>query len=110
MLNEISEASGLTIEIEEKAVPVRDDVQAACEILGLDPFQVACEGRFALFVPAPEADRALEVMRQFSVAENACRIGSVASAPGRKVVLKSRIGARRIPGYESSGEQLPRIC
>src|SRR5579859_8120779 len=51
VLNEIAESANLVIQIEEKLVPVREDVHAACEILGLDPFQVACEGRFAAFVP-----------------------------------------------------------
>ena len=63
VLNEIAEAANLAIHIEEKLIPVREDVRAACEILGLDPLQVACEGRFAAFVPEWEADRALEIMR-----------------------------------------------
>ncbi len=106
-LNEISETAHLTLLVEEKAIPVREDVHAACEILGLDPFQVACEGRFATFLPANDAGRALAVMRQFS--PSACVIGQATGEQTAKVVLKSAIGARRILDM-SSGEQLPRIC
>ncbi|HQJ49989.1 MAG TPA: hydrogenase expression/formation protein HypE, partial [Verrucomicrobiota bacterium] len=59
VLNEIAEAARLTLQVEEKLIPVREDVRAACEILGLDPLQVACEGRFAVFVPERDAARAL---------------------------------------------------
>jgi hydrogenase expression/formation protein HypE len=108
-LNEIAGAAGLAIEVEEAAVPVRGDVAAACEILGLDPLGVACEGRFVAFVPAAEAERALAVMRRFPVGAGAARVGTVAAAPAGRVILASRIGARRILDLPA-GEQLPRIC
>ena len=63
VLNEIAEAANLALHVEEKLIPVREDVHAACEILGLDPLQVACEGRFAAFVPERDAERALEILR-----------------------------------------------
>ena len=63
VLNEIAEAANLALHVEEKLIPVREDVRAACEILGLDPLQVACEGRFAAFVPERDAERALEILR-----------------------------------------------
>lgn len=109
VLNEISEAADLVISVEEKLIPVREDVRAACEILGLDPFHVACEGRFAAFVPERDAARALAVMRAHTVAEGACKIGEVTSERAARVVLTSTIGARRIMDMQS-GEQLPRIC
>jgi hydrogenase expression/formation protein HypE len=109
VLNEISEAANYAIEIEEALVPVRGDVQAACEILGFDPLQVACEGRFVAFVPEAEAQVALDAMRRTSIGQGACRIGSVSELRDSRVILKSRIGARRIL-LMSSGEQLPRIC
>jgi hydrogenase expression/formation protein HypE len=109
VLNEIAEAAGLTLRVEEKLVPVREDVRAACEILGLDPYQVACEGRFALFLPESEADRALGILRARSVSAGACRIGVVTDERRNKVLLKSVIGAQRILDM-ASGEQLPRIC
>jgi hydrogenase expression/formation protein HypE len=110
VLNEISEGANLTLTVEEKLMPVREDVHAACEILGLDPLQVACEGRFALFVPERDAARALEILQ----AEPAnglppCRIGTVTSQRSPRVLLKSALGALRILDM-SSGEQLPRIC
>ncbi len=109
VLNEIAEAANLTLQVEEKLIPVREDVRAACEILGLDPFQVACEGRFAIFLPEAEADRALEIMRAHPVSQGACRIGKVTDQRAQKVLLKSTIGAQRILDM-ATGEQLPRIC
>jgi hydrogenase expression/formation protein HypE len=109
VLNEIAEAANLAIHVEEKLIPVREDVRAACEILGLDPLQVACEGRFAAFVPEREAERALEIMRTHPGGAGACRIGRVTDQRSDRVMLKSAIGAQRILDM-SSGEQLPRIC
>jgi hydrogenase expression/formation protein HypE len=109
VLNEIAEAASLTVLVEEKLIPVREDVHGACEILGLDPFQVACEGRFAAFVPEREAERALEIMRKHPSGAGACWIGKVSDHRPVQVLLKSAIGAQRILDM-SSGEQLPRIC
>jgi hydrogenase expression/formation protein HypE len=106
-LNEIAEAANVTLLAEEKAIPVREDVHAACEILGLDPFQVACEGRFAAFIPERDAGRALAILREHSKA--ACVIGKATDERPPMVLLKSAIGARRILDM-ASGEQLPRIC
>jgi hydrogenase expression/formation protein HypE len=108
-LNEIAEDAKLRIMIDEKSVPVREDVHAACELLGLDPLQVACEGRFAAFVPARDADRALGLMRQDECGAGAGWIGEVEEGHPPLVVLKSAIGASRILDMPS-GEQLPRIC
>jgi hydrogenase expression/formation protein HypE len=109
VLNEIAETSTLTIEIEEKLVPVREDVRAACEILGLDPLQVACEGRYAVFLPVAQAGKALEILNHAKSPMGACQIGAVTPETGSRVILKSRIGAKRILDM-STGEQLPRIC
>lgn len=109
VLNEIAESGHLTIQVEEKSIPVREDVRAACEILGLDPFQVACEGRFAAFVPAAEADRALQILQSSEPGSGACRIGSVTAQGEPRVYLKSTLGAQRILDM-ATGEQLPRIC
>lgn len=108
-LNEIAEAANVRIQIEEKLIPVREDVHAACEMLGLDPLHVANEGRFAVWVAERDAARALDVMRSHTVSQNAARIGQVTEATEPRVVLKSRIGANRILDMPS-GEQLPRIC
>jgi hydrogenase expression/formation protein HypE len=110
-LNEIAGSAMASVLVEETAIPIREDVRAACEILGLDPLQVACEGRFVAFVPAPDADRALEILRAHPLGAGAGRIGEV-SAQGHgptKVVLKNAIGVHRLLEM-GSGEQLPRIC
>lgn len=108
-LNEIAQASGRTITVEEKLVPVREDVRAACEILGLDPFQVACEGRFAAFVPERDKVRALSILQAHPGSAGACQVGVVGGEASPRVLLKSALGASRILDM-SSGEQLPRIC
>jgi len=108
VLNEIATDGSAPIRIDEDKIPVREDVTAVCEILGLDPLYVACEGRFVAFVPADQAERALEVMRQFDVAKGAVRIGIAEGTKGR-VEMKGRIGVLRILDL-LSGEQLPRIC
>ncbi len=108
-LNEIAEASTVKIEIVEKSAPVREDVHAACEMLGLDPLHVACEGRFAAFIAAKDVERALQIMRGHAVGTGSAVIGQVAESSTPLVTLKSAIGASRILDMPS-GEQLPRIC
>jgi hydrogenase expression/formation protein HypE len=108
-LVEIAETSGLAIEISEWAVPVREDVGSACELLGFDPFHIANEGRFVAFVPAGQAARAIEVLHRHPVSAGATAIGTVAAGPAGQVACKSAIGGTRIIDM-LSGEQLPRIC
>ena len=84
-------------------------VQGACEIFGLDPLYVANEGRFAVFVPAAQANAALRIMKTIPVSQGSVRVGVVEPSPGRMVVLQSRIGGNRVVDM-LSGEQLPRIC
>jgi hydrogenase expression/formation protein HypE len=108
-LNEIAEAAGVKIAIEEKSIPVREDVHAACEMLGLDPLHVANEGRFVAFVAARDFERALKILRGYEVSSGAALIGKVLEKSAPLVTLKSAIGASRILDMPS-GEQLPRIC
>jgi len=108
-LNEIASARGVRITIEEITIPVREVVKAACEILGLDPLYVANEGRFCAFVPARDAERAVDVLRALPVSHRAARIGHVVEADSPLVVMESRIGGTRVVDM-LSGEQLPRIC
>ncbi len=108
-LNEIAEAAGIKISVEEKSIPVREDIHAACEMLGLDPLHVANEGRFVAFVPSKNAKEALKIMRQHPVSVGSIMIGSVSETSTPMVTLKSTIGATRILDMPS-GEQLPRIC
>jgi len=108
-LNEIAEAAGVKIGIEQKAVPVREEVHAACELLGLDPLHVANEGRFVAFIAAKDGERALEILRRHEVSADAAIIGRVGEQSAALVTIKSAIGASRILDMPS-GEQLPRIC
>jgi len=108
-LNEIAEAAGVKIAVEEKSIPVREDVHAACEMLGLDPLHVANEGRLVAFVAPKDAERALGILRCHEVAANAAVIGRIVEKTAPLVIIKSAIGASRILDMPS-GEQLPRIC
>lgn len=102
-LVEIAGAAQVRIHLDESAVPVNEDVRAACEILGLDPMYVANEGRFVAFVTPQDTERALNIL-----GAEASVIGHV-SEGSSKVTLRSAIGATRIVDM-LSGEQLPRIC
>jgi hydrogenase expression/formation protein HypE len=107
-LHEIATASKAGIEIDERRVPVRPEVEGACELLGLDPLYVACEGRLIAIVAPDEANLALAAMRADPLGEGAAEIGAVVEGAPR-VALRSRVGGRRaLPLL--SGEQLPRIC
>jgi hydrogenase expression/formation protein HypE len=108
-LIEIAEAARMHVEIEESAIPMLPDVQGACELLGFDPLYVANEGRFISFVPARDAEKALETMRAHPLGTQAGIIGTVMDEKPGLVTLRSRIGATRIVDM-LSGEQLPRIC
>ncbi len=108
-LIEIAQTSKLSIIINEVQIPIREDVKGACEILGLDPFYVANEGQFLVFVKAEYAKQALEIMQNDALGSLARIIGIVEEKPQETVVLKTRIGTSRILDM-LSGEQLPRIC
>ena len=108
-LNEIAMTAGVRIDIDERAVTVREEVRGACEILGLDPLYVANEGRFVAFLPEECCADALRILRADPLGANASRIGSVAPADAPLVTIRSVIGAARILDL-LSGEQLPRIC
>jgi hydrogenase expression/formation protein HypE len=108
-LNEIAGLAGVGIRIDESALPVREDVRGACEILGLDPLYVANEGKLVAIVAREQAEAALEALREHPLGGEAAVIGEVvAEHPGR-VVQRSRIGGQRVVDM-LSGEQLPRIC
>ncbi len=106
---EIAEAAGLSIALDEAAIPVRDEVAAACELFGLDPLHVANEGRFIAFVPPGEADRALAVLRGHSVSDGAAVVGTVGDGGPGQVSIRGALGVSRAVDM-LSGEQLPRIC
>jgi len=108
-LCEIALASGVGIRLDEAALPVREEVRGACELLGFDPLYVACEGRFLAIVPGERADAALAAIRSQPGGEGACRVGAVVAEDAGRVVLRTRIGSQRLL-ERLSGEQLPRIC
>ncbi|MDD2763665.1 MAG: hydrogenase expression/formation protein HypE [Opitutaceae bacterium] len=106
---EIAETARLAVKLDEAAVPVGEPVRGACELLGLDPFYVANEGRFIAFVPAAQADAALAILARTAPGGPPSQIGEVRPTPAGEVTLRSVVGVERILD-RLSGEQLPRIC
>ena len=108
-LNEIAQASRVGIEICEGTVPVRTEVRGACELLGLDPFYAACEGRLVAVVAESDAGRVLDAMRAHPLGRAARDIGSVVTAHPRVVTIRTGVGGVRTLAM-LAGEALPRIC
>jgi hydrogenase expression/formation protein HypE len=108
-LNEIAQASGVGMEIDEPNLPVHAEVQSACELLGLDPVYVANEGKAVFFVAAEAAGQVLEVLRAHPLGREAARIGRVTAEHPRLLVARTAMGANRVIPIQI-GEQLPRIC
>src|SRR3984885_2381718 len=108
-LNEIATASNGGVEVEETRLPVRLEVQSACELLGLDPVYVANEGKAVFFVAPDAADRVLEVLRAHPLGHDAARIGQVTAQHKRMLIARTGIGGNRVIPTQI-GEQLPRIC
>ncbi|MGD0738332.1 MAG: hydrogenase expression/formation protein HypE [Terracidiphilus sp.] len=108
-LNEIAHSSNVGIAIDESCIPVRPEVQSACELLGLDPVYVANEGKAVFFVAPEAADRVLETLCAHLLGKDAARIGHVTAEHKHMLVARTAMGANRvIPTM--IGEQLPRIC
>jgi len=107
-LVEIAEAARVTVAFQDQSVPVDQAVRGACELLGFDPLHVANEGRFVAFVPEPQSELALSLLRRHPVSAGAVQIGTV-RATGEGIVLAETIGGER-PLDMLSGELLPRIC
>lgn len=109
-LIELATTSHHAIEINETALPIHQDVNSACEILGFDPLYIANEGCFALFVPEAQTELALNALHRHSLGKQACQIGKVkATEPRGTVTLQTAMGISRVLDL-LSGEQLPRIC
>lgn len=109
-LNEVAESSRVSIEIEEEAIPVKEEVLGFCEVLGIEPFYLGCEGRLVIFTPQAYADKAVRVLRTLEVSKDTCIIGSVVSRSKKgEVRIKTRAGGlRALPMLQ--GIPLPRIC
>lgn len=108
-LNEIANASDVGIVIDEVSLPVRAEVQAACELLGLDPVYVANEGKAVFFVAPESVGRVLEVLRANPLGRAAAQIGYVTAEHKRMLVARTAMGSNRVIATQI-GEQLPRIC
>ena len=109
VLNELAMAAKVGMVVEEPTIPVREPVQGACELLGLDPLYIANEGRFVAVVPTSQAEAALAVMRRHEASRQAAHIGVVTDRDPPMVVLRTVVGTHRVLD-QLSGEQLPRIC
>lgn len=108
-LNEAATASKVGLRLEEASLPVKPEVRAACELLGLDPLYVANEGKLIAAAPAADAESALAAMRRHPLGREAAIVGEVVSDHPGLVSMRSLIGGERIVPL-LSGEQLPRIC
>lgn len=109
VLNEIARGTAHGVIIQESSIPVEDQVSAACEMLGLDPLYVANEGIFLAVVEESAADKILDHLRQDPYCRQAVAIGEVTRDHPGQVVIRSRIGGRRVVNM-LVGDQLPRIC
>jgi len=108
-LNEIAKASGVGIDIVERDLPIPASVRDACSLLGLDPLQVANEGKLLAFVPAEAGEAVLSAMRAHPLGASATRIGTCVEDPPGMVVARTALGGTRVIPMPI-GEQLPRIC
>jgi hydrogenase expression/formation protein HypE len=107
--NEVARAAGVAVVVEEEAVPVRPDVRGACELLGIDPLYVACEGRLVAVVDGDQVEAAMAALRSHPLGEGAAVIGRVRDDPPGLVLLKTSFGGTRIVDL-LVGDPLPRIC
>jgi hydrogenase expression/formation protein HypE len=107
--NELARATQLTVVLEESLLPVRSDVAAACELLGIDPLYVANEGCFVAAVAPSEADKALAALKDHPLGHGAAKIGEIRDEPPGIVVLVTHFGGTRIVDM-LVGDPLPRIC
>lgn len=108
-LKEIAVESGFCLEIAEESVPIAKGVRGASELLGLDPLYIANEGVFVAVVNKEAAEPLLEIIKSDFLGKDASIIGEVSVSPEKKVLLKTKLGGRRLLEM-LSGEQLPRIC
>nr|WP_312291255.1 hydrogenase expression/formation protein HypE [Clostridium chromiireducens] len=109
VLNEIAEASNVSIRLREKSIPVKNEILGVCEFLGLDPLYIANEGKLCVFVPEEYADEVLEIMKKHPLGTDSSIIGKVVESGNSKVYIDTVVGGQRIVDMPS-GQQLPRIC
>jgi hydrogenase expression/formation protein HypE len=109
VLNEFALSSHVGIRLDEKVLPVREEVKGVCEILGLDPLYLANEGKLVVVVGHENANTVLSAMKSHPAGKDACIVGEVISSPPDVVLLKTAFGSERIVDM-LVGDQLPRIC
>jgi hydrogenase expression/formation protein HypE len=109
LLNEIARQAGTGITIHEERLPVREEVQGICEILGLDPLYLPNEGKLIAFVAVEHAEAVLAAMRKNPLGADACIIGETVEKPPGKVIMETRVGGSRMIDMLVA-EDLPRIC
>ena len=109
VLNEIAQASKVSIKLSEKSIPVSKEISGVCELLGLEPLYIANEGKLCAFVPEEYAEEVLEVMKNHPLGINSAIIGKVVEDSNSKVYVDTIVGGQRIVDMPS-GQQLPRIC
>jgi hydrogenase expression/formation protein HypE len=107
--NELAANAGVAVILDEEMLPVTPLVQGACDLLGIDPVYVACEGKFAAVVPADEADAALAALRAHPLGRDACVVGEIRDEPAGVVALRDSFGGSRIVDMLAA-DPLPRIC
>ena len=105
---EIAQHAGVTVRLQETKVPVRDSVKMVCEMLGYDPYYLACEGRAVAIIAPEQADGLVDEWRKFPAGEGATRIGFIEEGPSR-IVLETAISGERILD-DLEEDPLPRIC
>ncbi len=108
-LNELAEASCVGVELDETRIPLKPEVRSACEMLGLDPLYVACEGRLVAAVAPGDEERVLAALRAHPQGRDAALVGRVVAEHAGFVTVRSLVGGERVLPL-LSGEQLPRIC
>ena len=108
-LNELAEQAGLAVVLQESALPLHPAVVGTCELLGIDPLYVACEGRLIAVVADEAADAALERLRSHPVGAGAAVVGEVRAEPAELVLMETALGGSRIVDM-LVGDPLPRIC
>lgn len=109
VLNEFAASSGVGIHLAEAAIPIRETVRGACEILGLDPLYLANEGKLVAVVPRDRADAVVEAMRRHPAGQGSALIGEVKERPQGAVIMATAFGGTRVVDT-LIGDQLPRIC
>ncbi|MDH5786135.1 MAG: hydrogenase expression/formation protein HypE [Chromatiales bacterium] len=108
-LNELARQSAVEMRLDERAIPINDSVQGACELLGLDPLYIANEGKLLCICDNRDADKVLAVMRNHPLGAQAAIIGEVVSDAHHMVTMRTLLGGNRVVDW-LAGEQLPRIC